>query len=123
MSGRHGNSNASHRRKLAQEALRLKIDGEKCIDELNEVAIEAITCEPSDVPALRLRADIADKKLKKVLPDLRSVEITSDRSDQPEEMTDEEIAARLNEVARLRAELAGRSANKEGSPSEPTDLH
>lgn len=69
-----GNTNASHRKKLAREALRLRIDGEKCLDELEAVAVEAISAGKDSVPALKLRADIAFGKLKKILPDLRATE-------------------------------------------------
>lgn len=112
------------RLELSRQALRAKIDGSKCIDELDAVATEAVGAEASAVPALRLRADIARDKLKKVLPDLRSVEITDDRGDRPaEEMTDEEIAARLSEVAQLRAELAKRDAAPEGGENVPPGVH
>lgn len=41
---------------------------------LKEIAIQADTCEASQVPALRLKADIYCKLLAKCLPDLRAVE-------------------------------------------------
>lgn len=73
------NTNASHRKKMAREALRLKIDGEKCLDTLLSIS-DALSDKgrfgPTDIQALKTRADIQFGLLKKILPDLRSMEIS-----------------------------------------------
>lgn len=78
MPAKAGNTNASTRKKMARESLRLKIDGEKCLEEIEAVAEAALTATKDDVPALKLRSDLAFGKLKKILPDLRTVEHTGE---------------------------------------------
>lgn len=77
MSADIGNTNASKRRQLAQEALRLRIEGERHIDELNEID-QALSVPDADVARLKARADIKFGLLKKVLPDLRATELTGE---------------------------------------------
>lgn len=77
-SGKVGNTNASKRRQMAQEALRMKIDGEAAIESLKATREAAKTADKETIPALRLQADIDLALLKKVLPDLRHVELSSD---------------------------------------------
>jgi len=78
MGAEKGNTNASTRKKMAREAMRLKIDGERELGNLETIASEAVTCPKEDIPALRLRMDIAFGKLRKVMPDLKAVDHTSD---------------------------------------------
>ena len=77
MPGTDGNTNASKRKQLAQEALRVKIDGGRCIDDL-EVIDQQLAQPDANVAALKARADIKFGLLKKILPDLRSVEWEAD---------------------------------------------
>lgn len=114
---------ANKRRAMAREALRVSIDGEKCLTELDEINTEAKMCESSAVPALRLRADIQFKKLAKILPDVKAVEITDERDKTVDEMTDEELAAQLAEVTRLRRKLAAREAGASEGPEKPAGVH
>lgn len=91
MSDDHGNTgklNAAKRRAHAQEALRVKIQGEKHIDTLVSIQEQAREMRETiddegkrtkpDTSALRLQADISLALLKKVLPDLRHVELSND---------------------------------------------
>ena len=73
-----GNTNASKRRQLTQEALRMRVEGERLIDGIVEIDNELATAESSDVPRLKARAEIKFGLLRKVLPDLRSVEMTGE---------------------------------------------
>lgn len=63
---------------MAREALRLKIDGEKALDEINDVAGALRGAGKDDVPALKARADIQFGLLRKILPDVRSIELTGE---------------------------------------------
>ncbi len=81
MSDEHGNTgkiNAARRRQHAQEALRVKINGEKHIASLESLSDQAKSAEKDAIPALKLQADISLALLKKVLPDLRHVELSGD---------------------------------------------
>lgn len=80
MPNKTGNVDASKRRKMAREATRLKIDGTRCLNQLDEIYDEA-SGESPNVQALRLRADIVLAKLKKVLPDVKAVELTGGLDD------------------------------------------
>lgn len=72
------NMTASKRRSMAQEALRVKINGEKHIGNLEAINESAKSADKDTIPGLRLQADISLALLKKVLPDLKHVEVTSD---------------------------------------------
>jgi len=76
MSNVKGNTNASKRKQLSREAVRLRVRGEKCIGELENIVEELKVCDKESVPALKARSDIQFGLLKKVLPDLRSVELS-----------------------------------------------
>lgn len=78
MSGYTGNTNASKRRALAQEALRMKIVGDKLLTDLDSIDLQLETAEPSEVARLKARADIKFGLLKKILSDLKAVEISGD---------------------------------------------
>lgn len=71
------NTNASHRRRLAQDAVRLKVKGMRLLGKLTDIAKEAAKAE-ANIPALKLQADIYFGLLRKAVPDLRSLEITGD---------------------------------------------
>lgn len=75
---RVGNTSASKRRSLAQDALRVKINGEKHINALESIGEQAKTADKDAIPGLKLQADISLALLKKVLPDLRHIEVSGD---------------------------------------------
>lgn len=61
---------------MAREALRDRINGERCIDKIDAIAGELECCEPADMPALKLRYEIQRDYLKKILPDVKAVEVS-----------------------------------------------
>ena len=71
-----GNTNASHRKKMAREALRLQIDGEKCLDTLFAISDElgAGDLNAIGIQAMKAKADIQFGLLRKILPDLKATE-------------------------------------------------
>lgn len=80
-SGNNYSVGPNKRRQLAREALRVKINGERCIAELEHVSDELRNNPDADVPRLKALADVSFGKLKKILPDLRSVEHTGDEGE------------------------------------------
>lgn len=56
----------------------MRVEGERLIDGIVEIDNELATAESSDVPRLKARAEIKFGLLRKVLPDLRSVEMTGE---------------------------------------------
>jgi hypothetical protein len=111
----------SIRRRQAQDALRLKIDGGRQINRICEL-LEA-KWEKDEVPEKVGKLNGHFKLLGKVLPDLRSIEVTDDRDTAPEEMTDEQLAAKLAEVASLRRKLAERESGTPEVPNGPPGVH
>ncbi|MEK9810647.1 MAG: hypothetical protein VW362_09390 [Candidatus Nanopelagicales bacterium] len=65
---------AQRRRKLNQDELRRRLRGAQYLLRLHEIAEKADKVPSSDVPALRLKADIYLRMLAKCLPDLKAVE-------------------------------------------------
>ena len=61
---------------LKTEELREKIDPEPIIKGLLTLVGDADTCELVDLPRLRFKADVMFGILKKVMPDLRSLEVS-----------------------------------------------
>ena len=77
MSAGVGNTNASKRRQLARDALRLRIEGERLLNDIDAIDTE-LSVPDADVVRLKARADIKFNLLRKVLPDLRSTEVTGE---------------------------------------------
>jgi hypothetical protein len=65
---------------LRAEELREKLDPESAIVGLLQLGEEAKTCDLVDLPRLQFRATILTTILKKCMPDLKALEISSERS-------------------------------------------
>jgi hypothetical protein len=90
-------THAQRRRKESQDAVRRKLQASQFIRRLREIAVKAQGVSASEVPALKLQADIYSRLLNKCLPDLKAIEHTgelrhADVSSQP--LTDQEWAAK-----------------------------
>ncbi len=59
-------------------AIRKRLQAGQYIRRLKEIAVKADSAEASQIPALRLKADIYCKLLSKCLPDLKAVEMTGE---------------------------------------------
>jgi|TARA_R110002167_G_scaffold124945_5_gene304723 hypothetical protein len=64
--------------KMSREALTNSIDGEKHLSGVDECIDDLRTCEKDEVPAIMGRATLHLAKLKKILPDPKSVEMSID---------------------------------------------
>jgi hypothetical protein len=64
---------------LRAEELREKLDPESAIVGLLSLGEEAKSCELVDLPRLQFRATILTTILKKCMPDLRSLEVSTDK--------------------------------------------
>lgn len=60
--------------RAGKEAARVKMRAAFYLRQLKRIAEEAKTAPPSDIPAMRLRADIFTRILNKCLPDLKAIE-------------------------------------------------
>jgi len=71
---------AAGRRAIAREVTRDRIDAGRCLARLAKIEDELEanwrTMDLGEVPALKLLADIQFRKLAKVLPDLKAVELS-----------------------------------------------
>jgi len=61
---------------IKAEELRSRIDPEPIIENLLKLVSDADDCELEDIPRLRFKADVMFGILKKVMPDLRSLEVS-----------------------------------------------
>jgi hypothetical protein len=61
---------------MKAEQIRAAIDIEKCVGELDRLINESKTCKIEDLDRLKFQASIITTILKKVLPDLKSIEIS-----------------------------------------------
>ena len=123
-----GNTNASKRKQLVKEALRDRIDGMRRLGIIEKLLDESWPAQ--QVPEIKAKLDAHFKLLGKVLPDLRSVEVSQDIDRQPEEMTLDEISAkraevnrRTDELAEIRRQIIESSAELDGVPGEPAPVH
>lgn len=90
------NKRTERQRRIAmnREGVRLRLRAFTYVRKLREIADAAESAEPSQVPALRLKADIYSKLLNKVLPDLKAVEHTGEITQRHvAELSDAELAA------------------------------
>ena len=73
---------AAKLRQENQDALRARIDGKTCLTKIDSIdqtfSEEWRSLGKNQVDALKARAEIQFRKLAKVLPDLKSVEVRSD---------------------------------------------
>lgn len=65
---------------LRAEDLREKIDPEPIIQQMLQLVHEADRIPVEDIPRLKFKADVLATILKKVMPDLRSLEVTERES-------------------------------------------
>jgi hypothetical protein len=63
---------------MAQEALRMKIEGERLLEDLHAIGVELMKPDTTDVARLKAAGELKLSLLRKVLPDLRSVELTGE---------------------------------------------
>ena len=75
-------THAQRRRLEARKASANKLRAGQFVRRLKEIAEKAETVEASQVPALRLKADIYCRLLAKCLPDLKAVELSGDVTQQ-----------------------------------------
>jgi hypothetical protein len=113
-------THAQRRRLEAREGARLKLKAGQYVRRLREIADKAESVDPSQIPALRLKADIYSKLLAKCLPDLKSVEHSGEVTNRyVQEFSDAELA----NIAALAARGgAGASEEADGSP-QPGGVH
>jgi hypothetical protein len=117
MSSVAGNTDASRRKKLAREAVQVKVKGMRLLGKLADIAKEAKTAAPADIARLKLQADIYFGLLKKVLPDQKALEITGDVTYRDEsQMTRAELEA-------IAAEGRERVTTPAGRDGEPSAVH
>lgn len=67
-------THAQRRKAEAEDGIRRRMRASRYVRALREIADKAETVDPSQIPALRLKADIYSKLLAKCLPDLKAVE-------------------------------------------------
>ena len=97
----------SRRMATNRELIRTRLRAFEYVRRVREIADKVETAEPSQVPALRLKADIYLKLLAKVLPDLKSVEHTGE-------------ITRRNVTELSDAELADIAAGSRAGTAAPT---
>lgn len=91
-------THAQRRRLEARKGARMKLQAGQYVRRLKEIADRVESVEPSQVPALRLKADIYCKLLAKCLPDLKAVEFNGNLIHKHvTEYSDDELAACLEE--------------------------
>jgi len=87
-------THAQRRRMEARDGARLKLKAGQFVRRLREIADKAESVEPTQVPALRLKADIYCRLLAKCLPDLKSIEHSGDLTHRHvHELSDEDLTA------------------------------
>lgn len=117
MSSLVGNTDASRRKKLAREAVQVKVKGLRLLGKLADIAKSAKTCSPQEIPALKLQADIYFGLLKKVLPDQKALEITGDVTYR------DEVQLSREELTHIAADGREGASEAAGRDSIPPGVH